>query len=465
MKRPSGEKRRVLPGRAALISSFSRLVNVITEDGDAAGQATAWQTTLGNFDTDGEEAMEPTTVVDGEEIDDFAFHQDMRAANGFRQARVRGGAKKRRALKDQSMSEEVRQMLVDVNMLYMLADDSNSNLDEAIALLEKVIRIEPAIKSAWSTLSMCLQEKGRHEKAIQCRIIEASLSRHATSLWLELADQSRELGHYLQAEYCLAQGIKSSREKDRSDVLDLMWSRAVLLRDLADGDEGRIDLKRKAADAFESILEIRPHNQDVMSALIPLLVALQRHRRAIELLEGSAEYNVQAFVDPRIDPALEGEPGADEVHTSTYSSSEIVTLADLHLHVGDAAAALRVIRQGARWLQGRLDEDFWDELLDDDREYDLNREAGGPNGEPREGQYGRRVQLAGVHPLDPEMRLRLGLARLTMDHLLEGKASVSCISTRYCNADRTHSLRSTTLRSGSSSCPGTIPISRATSRL
>lgn len=288
-----------------------------------------------------------------------------------------------------AISPEVSRLLQDANIAYV-----NQSLDEAIEKLQEVIRIEPTIRTAWATLASCFHEQDLIEKEIQAKIIEASLTPHATDLWITLAHKSAECGLDRQAVYCFDQAIRTSEEKDKSDVLDAMWDKACLLRDLGDAKEATV--------AFKALLKLRPHNSEVLGEIIPLLLSIEQRRQAIELLEASRDFNMAHFPDPSRGEGL---------RFASYRGSEIATLADLLLLNNEPLSALHALRQGARWLAGRGTETFWDEVIEDDREFDPSREDGRTN----KVEYGRRVEMAPVYePLDLQFRLRLGHARLRM---------------------------------------------------
>ena len=61
---------------------------------------------------------------------------------------------------------------------------------DAIRIMQEVIRIEPKAISAWAVLANCQTDMGLHDKALQLRIMAAHL-KHDPDRWYELAQQSR----------------------------------------------------------------------------------------------------------------------------------------------------------------------------------------------------------------------------------------------------------------------------------
>lgn len=136
-------------------------------------------------------------------------------------------------------------------------------------------------------------------------------------------------------------------------------------------------------------------------------------------------------MDGLLDPALAGAD-APQVHAQTlpqgsstaptannFHISELVTLADLLLLTRKPLETIAVLRQTARWLDGRATEDFWDSV-NDDREFDGDIDVAIRKERDQDG-YGRQVEMAEPHMLDPEVRLRLGKARMMLGDVNEAK--------------------------------------------
>lgn len=351
-----------------------------------------------------------------EDMDESAFQQDVRGAVGFRRRPIRDSqGRMRRAPREQALSPEVRQLLSQANTAYVIDDKETT-----VAKLQEIIRLDPTVRSAWGTLAVCFAEQGMKERSLQCRILEASLASHPLSLWVEAANASVKLGYLEQASYCLQKAIKASQEKDRSDVIDLMWERAHLLCEL-------LDLQR-GASVFSQMLKYRPYNREIITALIPVLFSLNKLTKAIDVLQSCADWNMIAFPNPQIDPTLLNEELGPDAG-STYGASEIATLTDLYLKCGKPYQAIDTLRKGARWLDGRGSETFWNEV-EDDREFDVDRTS-------RTRLHGRHIELAAIHDLDPELRFYLGVARARLGAVIEAKHHFDIWS---CNVDVSDSM-------------------------
>ena len=319
------------------------------------------------------------------------FENELRASAGFKKRK-----NTRRVSREQNLSMEVRSLLSDANLLFV-----DRHLQEAIPKLEEVIRIEPTVISAWRTLGLIYEELGEEEKSIQCRIVGAHLQPGANLEWKGLAERSMAMGLYRQAVYCYQQAIKI----DKTDI-QAIWERAILLRDLGD--------VKPAINGMLDILKLQPHDPSVIRELIPMLVVSTKdYDRGIQILQDWRQYNVDLFPDPTI---FTGDPDSPQ---NTFGVSELVTLGDLLLLVRRPADAIALLRTTARWLDGRSQETFWD-AVSDDREFDEDRDDQvARSREP--GGYGRMVEMAPPHQLDPEIRLRLGKARMMVRDEIEAR--------------------------------------------
>lgn len=82
---------------------------------------------------------------------------------------------------------QVRSLIGDGNQAYV-----DSDLPEAIRIMQEVIRIEPRAASAWSVLAQCYEDMNQDRKALQLRIMAAHL-RHDPDEWDRLARQSKSV--------------------------------------------------------------------------------------------------------------------------------------------------------------------------------------------------------------------------------------------------------------------------------
>ena len=147
-----------------------------------------------------------------------------------------------------------------------------------------------------------------------------------------------------------------------------------------------------------------PHNLQVLNEVRQIVVELSDIQQGISLYMEAFEYYRSHFPDGA-DPT-DGTAGG-------FGDGQILVLADLLQASGDHEKVIQTLRSGTRWLQGRKDEIFWDVVIDD-REFDLpNVVRSSDNG----------TTPAGHYPMDINLRHRLGIARLMLGDIDEGKVS------------------------------------------
>ena len=102
-------------------------------------------------------------------------------------------------------------------------------------------------------------------------------------------------------------------------------------------------------------------------------------------------------------------PDRETSGNAEFGLLQIIALTDFHNNAGEYQTAVNVVRQGARWLDGRLPESsLWDDFADD-REFDVE-------GSIRDGYVPSQI-----HPLDVNLRQRLAVSRLRLGELVEAE--------------------------------------------
>ncbi|KAJ3836438.1 hypothetical protein F5878DRAFT_259541 [Lentinula raphanica] len=350
-----------------------------------------------------------------------AFKDDLRAAAGIGKRR-----KGKSRASGPALSQQVRSLIGDGNQAFV-----DSNLPEAIRIMQEVIRIEPRATSAWSVLAQCYEDMNQKDRALQLRIMAAHLS-HDAEEWDRLAHESRNLGFNQQALYC----YRKLYSLDPSNV-DALWDRATLAKEI-----GELKIARQS---FLSILKRFPHDLTVLSEIRPILVELGDLATCTTLFQNAFDHYKECF--PSGSGPISGPPGTESTSSIVpgggFSMINLLVLADLYNTVGEHDNAVQVIKTGSRWLQGRGDQKYWD-LLEDDREFDPEGfqrvpqgtastlgdsdtastskvthtgSAGGPN---NVGGRGTVEMQSGYFPLDVNARHRLAIARIKMGDVNEG---------------------------------------------
>ncbi|EIW71252.1 hypothetical protein TREMEDRAFT_27203, partial [Tremella mesenterica DSM 1558] len=293
-------------------------------------------------------------------------------------------------------SRQVQQVLGQGNIAYI-----DGRHDDAIRLFLEVIRHDPHVFSAWTSLASCYDELGDEEAARQMRFFAAHVENEAET-WRELAAQFKERDQIPQCLYCLRKAL----QVDPDDVGSL-WEISALYR-----EQNKIS---KAVEAFKKILKTHSpttYNFDLLMEFFPLFTETTHHDIGAQAFRRAFEWHYDHFNGP------------EEVYSdlaNTMRLEHVIAVGDLLMLGDQLEEALLVIRRGQRWLQNRKDERQFD-ALDDDREYD-------PPGVQRLTESGEQAEDLGTHPLDVNLRQRLALLRLRLgdddeamlhvDHILE----------------------------------------------
>ncbi|KAH6893966.1 hypothetical protein BKA70DRAFT_1160794 [Coprinopsis sp. MPI-PUGE-AT-0042] len=306
------------------------------------------------------------------------FKDDLREASGV--------GKKRRKKGRQAgpiLSQQVKTLLGEGNQAYI-----DGHPEDAIKILNEVIRIEPRAAGAWSVLAQCYDYTGDAQTALKLRIMASHLQ-HDADEWDRLARQSRDLGYNQQALYCYRKVNSLDPEN-----MDAFWDRAALAKEIGD--------LRTAKVAFCAILKRFPHDLTVLRELHPILVELNDLPLCAQYLQQAFEYHQKQ--------TYTGE-------AECFSNLDVLLLADLYNALGEHERAIEVIRKGIRWFQGREEQRYWD-LCEDDREYDLEGMPPRADGGPVE---------PGFFALDTNARHRLAVARIKMGDVDEGMRHANLI--------------------------------------
>lgn len=181
-----------------------------------------------------------------------------------------------------------------------------------------------------------------------------------------------------------------------------------------------------ARSAYLAILKRFPRDITTLTELRHILVEAEDFSECAKLYQQAFDHytskdgptNLQGLIDPSL--MQEGE-NRSSTSSGEFTLMEILVLADLYVSLRAYDKVIKTVRAGCRWLQGRGRQKFWD-TCPDDREYDLEgwvRESGDTE---RAGAAGIRQ---GFYPLDVNARHRLGIARLRMGDLQEGRVRPS----------------------------------------
>lgn len=269
-----------------------------------------------------------------------------------------------------------------------LLDDGDPSRAQSLVL--QAIALNPEIFAAHSLLADIHYLRGHNELAVDALMTGLHGHGNEVELWRGVADTILDNPHESQqkkverAMYCFSAIIR----KDPKD-LDARYQRAECARELRQYNKSIID--------FEILLQEDPYNSTILAAYMRLCVEINDAAKVRKVYEALFEHFSVVGL-------------SEESH---YTWQDIGHYCDLVSTIGETELAILKFRRLARALSGRQDEHYWDDVFDDDREFDqdhLPRRIETPQFEldhhPNE-SYGMAV------PLD--LRGKLGILRLRLN--------------------------------------------------
>ena len=291
-------------------------------------------------------------------------------------------------------NEEFQQTMTRANQAYL-----DGNFEDALDFAREAVLINPEVYSAHSLLSQVLDEVGRHDDALGALLAGAHASREK-QVWYNVVQRTTEHegmdrdALLNQLLYCYSQILTIDQQDFKARM-----ERAKIYLEL-----GR---KARVRTECETMLKYRPHEPEIARMMSELSTTPEENRRLCKLWENIFQLR------------LEGK--ARDVGRLEWL--DLVLYIDMLRQECEYAKACTKLSQAGRWLLGRGAEDFWDETVNDDREWDLEdapRRIKTHNFKPD--RYPKQTYGAGL-PL--ELRVRLGILRLHMGQQHHEEAIVS----------------------------------------
>lgn len=112
-------------------------------------------------------------------------------------------------------SYEVQRLVGRANMAYVAGD-----LTQTLTLYLEVIRHDPYVIQAWTTLASTFEEQGNEEGARQMRFCAAHVEDESDT-WRDLARQFRQNGQINQCVYCLTKALRKEGGNDLGILVEL----------------------------------------------------------------------------------------------------------------------------------------------------------------------------------------------------------------------------------------------------
>lgn len=259
--------------------------------------------------------------------------------------------KRRRKGRTLEPSADIKQRLGLASDFFMKRD-----FEQAYEVLSEIIRINAETYDAWMMLSSIYQERMQMPEAIMAMCFAAHLHPGDFHGWMTVAqfalddttpgERERNLE---VAQLCYSAAIKANRKSLKARIGK---ANCAL-------EAGRSGI---AAGEYVKVLKQRPFNMGVLRNLAEAAFDTKSAKKYIEQAKGFYE---QVIAHVRAGGQhLKGE----------FMWSDVIIYVEMCAFLemySDAALALRSL---SRMLIGRQDETYWDDYVDDDREWDQEEE-------------------------------------------------------------------------------------------
>lgn len=275
-----------------------------------------------------------------------------------------------------------------------LFEAEEGQIEKALELALKAVTLNPEIYMAHGLLAQIYIKLNDEEKAIAALFSGAHAMPTDPDVWFQAAEacltryKGKRETALQQARYCCSRIIQIGSASERH-------TEARLLRVSIDRELNNFS---KAMKGLELILKDMPRNSDVLEMIAQVCIDTRDLKGARKIYEDTiAFYKENGFED-------------DDSFTwhDVLSYTQVLALEEPP-ELG-IANALKVLKQLSRWLIGREDETYWDQVEEDDREFD-------PEDVPRrilvpEFVPGRHEPESYGTALPLQIRVRMGIFRL-----------------------------------------------------
>lgn len=230
------------------------------------------------------------------------------------------------------------------------------DIDGAVGVLSEIIRLNAETYDAWMMLSGIYQERGQTSEAIMAMCFAAHLRPRDFYGWIGCA------------EFALRDDTPDERDRNL-EVAQLCYSAAI--RANPRSLKARIGKANCALEAGKSsiaaaeyvkVLKRRPYNMTLLRNMAEAAFDTRSARKYVEKARGFYEV------------AIAHVRAGGQLLKGTFDWSDVTIYVEMCAFLErylDAALALRSL---SRLMKGRQDETFWDNYVDDDREWDMDED-------------------------------------------------------------------------------------------
>jgi general transcription factor 3C polypeptide 3 (transcription factor C subunit 4) len=277
--------------------------------------------------------------------------------------------------------------------------------DDAIEMVQEIIRINAEIFESWTLMASIFEETGQMSNAFMALVSAAHLRPKDVSGWLRCAEfgmqeTGEDVGKHIgTVKFCYSSAVRADPMNPTPRIAKAEFFMEQNNREMA--------LKE-----FRMVLKLRPHDLDIIRQ-IAILSAMEAKspkqrsedmRMAITLYRESFDYYKHSDTDP----------------SEFMDWGDVNIYTELYGQLGEQYEGIQALKSVARWLLGRQEEVYWDEVTQDDREFDRDdfRRIEIPayvQGKYNIMSYGNGLAI--------ELHVTLGLYRLSLGHHEEAMVS------------------------------------------
>ncbi|AEO69190.1 uncharacterized protein THITE_71589 [Thermothielavioides terrestris NRRL 8126] len=314
----------------------------------------------------------------------------------------------------------------DIQFRLSLANEAfqQQDYDKAIAHLSEIIRINSEVFNAWMLLSTVHETLGNRDQAIWCRISAAHLTPRDVNQWISTAEYALE---------CLGdlgdddgnEGADDDEDAEaarrRSEKAEVLARAYACYTQALETDRSSIAARTGRADVilmqgnaskalveYQKALSYRPWNIRTVRNIADVALDVKDRRKGADIARGAYR---------RLIDHLQAT-GTYEAEEGRFEWSDLRIYLEFFTILEQWQEGARELKEISRWLLGRRAETYWDQWIDDDREWDIydDRRLAVPGFEPA--QFPQESYGQGL-PVDLRAKLYVYRSKLGLEHEAE----------------------------------------------